>query len=156
MRSSSVPPAQQATILAELANRCRRDGRRVPAVWEDGEVARVSSAHDEYIARAPERFRPILRELRGCVAAALPEADEVMGYGMLGFSIAGVTVVGYAAFSRQCGLYLPAEAITGQAESLTAAGLKRSKTGVTFTVARPIPDDLLDRLLRSARRHLGV
>ncbi|WP_255555824.1 iron chaperone [Tessaracoccus palaemonis] len=119
-------------------------------------MAQVSLAHDEYIERAPERFRPILRELHGRVADALPEADEVMGYGMPGFSIAGVTVVGYAAFSRHCGLYLPTEAITEQAEALTAAGLKCSKTGVTFTVARPIPDDLLNRLLQSARHHLGV
>jgi len=75
---------------------------------------------------------------------------------MPGFSIAGVTVVGYAAFSRQCGLYLPAEAVTEQAEALAAAGLKLSKTGITCAVARPIPDELLDRLFQSTRTHLGL
>ena len=64
-------------------------------------------AHDGYIAAAPEPFRTMLAELRDRLAQALPDAEEVINYDMPGFQIAGAIVAGYAAFSKQCGLYLP-------------------------------------------------
>ncbi|MFJ6024571.1 hypothetical protein ACIQC9_08250 [Brevundimonas sp. NPDC092305] len=65
--------------------------------------------HDAYIAAAPELFRALLIRLRAQLAEALPEAEKIIAYDMPGFRIAGATVAGYAAFSRQCGLCLPLE-----------------------------------------------
>jgi hypothetical protein len=73
---------------------------------------------------------------------------------MPGFRIGGATAAGYAAFSKSCGLYLPAEAIAACADDLTAARLKFSKTGVTFTAKKPIPDALVERLARESRKAL--
>ncbi|GMA35295.1 iron chaperone [Demequina litorisediminis] len=110
------------------------------------------ASHDEYIAAAPESFRPVLTRLRTDLAAALPGAEEIVAYGMPGFRLAGGTVIGYAAFTKQCGLYLPADAITANAEAIKAAGLAHTKTGVTFTASRPLPSDLLTALVDAARR----
>lgn len=110
--------------------------------------------HDAYIAAAPEAFRPLLTRLRALLAAALPEAEEVVAYGMPGFRM-GEATVGYAAFSKQCGLYLPAPVIAAHAEALTAAGLKFSKTGVTFTAKKPIPDALVTRLAKAVQAQAG-
>jgi uncharacterized protein YdhG (YjbR/CyaY superfamily) len=44
------------------------------------------------------------------------------------------------------------EAITEHAEEITAAGLKATKTGVTFSPHKPIPDDLVERLARTSRK----
>lgn len=107
--------------------------------------------HDAYIATAPEAFREPLNRLRAQLAAALPEAEEIVAYGMPGFRLAGQTVAGYAAFSKQCGLYLLPQAIAAHADALTAAGLKFTKTGVTFTPNKPIPDDLVARLAEASR-----
>jgi uncharacterized protein YdhG (YjbR/CyaY superfamily) len=107
--------------------------------------------HDAYIAAAPEAFRPLLTALRARLAATLPEAEEVIAYDMPGFRVGTMTVAGYAAFSKQCGLYLPAAAIAAHAGEIADAGLKASKTGVTFTPRTPIPDALVDRLARTAR-----
>ena len=41
-------------------------------------------------------------------------------------------------------------------DDLAAAGLKVSKTGVTFSPAKPIPDDLVRRLALASRENLGV
>src|SRR5687768_14725060 len=102
--------------------------------------------HDTYIAQAPEALRPLLVRLRAQLARALPDAEEVIAYKMPGFRIGKSIVAGYAAFSKQCGLYLPAAAIESCADDIAAAGLKAGKTGVTFSPSKPIPDKLVKKL----------
>lgn len=111
----------------------------------------TTADHDSYIAAAPEQFRPSLERLRAILARALPEAQEIVAYKMPGFTIGGSVVASYAAFSKQCGLYLQPSAISEHAEEIAAAGLKASKTGITFSPRNPIPDDLVDRLARASR-----
>ncbi|MDO5663208.1 MAG: DUF1801 domain-containing protein [Brachybacterium sp.] len=109
------------------------------------------SDHDAYIDAAPENFRPALHRLRATLARVLPDAEEVVKYHMPGFAIDGTVVAGYAAFRRQCGLYLSSNAIATHADEIAAAGLKSTKTGITFTPSRPIPEDLVERLAKSSR-----
>jgi uncharacterized protein YdhG (YjbR/CyaY superfamily) len=108
--------------------------------------------HDSYIAEAPEELRPLLVRLRVRLAQALPDAEEVIAYRMPGFRIGQSIVAGYAAFSRQCGLYVSPSAIESHADDIAAAGLKSTKTGVTFSPARPIPDELVEKLALASRR----
>ncbi len=111
--------------------------------------------HDTYIAAAPEPFQEALRRLRGTLSRVLPDAEEMVAYGMPGFRAGGTVVASYAAFSRQCGLYVLPEAIARHAEEIAAAGLKATRTGVTFTPRRPVPDDLVERLARASREAAG-
>ena len=108
--------------------------------------------HDPYIAEAPEELRPLLARLRAQLARALPDAEEVIAYKMPGFRIGQAIVAGYAAFSRQCGLYLAPSAIASHADDIEAAGLKATKTGVTFSPGRPIPGELVEKLALASRR----
>lgn len=112
--------------------------------------------HDAYIAAAPEAFRPLLKRLRALLARTLPEAEEIVAYNMPGFKIGGKVVASYAAFSKQCGLYLLPGAITGHADEIAAFGLKATKTGITFPAHKPIPDDLVERLARASRKEAGT
>lgn len=107
--------------------------------------------HDAYIAAAAEPFRPSLTHLRTLLRAALPEAEEVVAYDMPGFRVDGTIVAGYAAFTRQCGLYLLPGAISRHSEEIAAAGFKATKTGITFTPRLPIPDELVQQLARASR-----
>lgn len=109
--------------------------------------------HDAYIAAAPEDLRPLLVGLRARIARALPDAEEVIAYKMPGFRIGQSIVAGYAAFSKQCGLYLSPSAITSHADGIAAAGLKSTKTGVTFSPNHPIPDELVTKLALASRPH---
>ena len=111
--------------------------------------------HDSYIAAAPEAFRPVLARLRGLLRGALPEAEEMTAYNMPGFRFQGTVVASYAAFSKQIGLYVLAPAIADHAEEIAAAGLRVSKTGITFPPNKPVPDDLVTRLARASRSHAG-
>ena len=114
------------------------------------------SDHDAYIAAAPEQFRPLLAALRAQLARTLPDAEEVIKYNMPGFLIGRSIVAGYAAFSKQCGLYLSLGAIAAHAEDIAAAGLKATKTGITFPANNPIPNDLVERLVLTSRKDLGL
>lgn len=112
--------------------------------------------HEAYIAAAPEPFRPLLARLRARLSLALPDADEVMKYDMPGFQIAGKIVAGYAAFSKQCGLYVDPAAIAAHADEIGALKLKATKTGITFSDKKPISDDLVAKLAISSRRAKGL
>lgn len=112
--------------------------------------------HDAYIAAAPEPFQAPLRELRAQLAQTLPDAEEIISYNMPGFQIGTAIIAGYAAFTKQCGLYVAAEAITAHADQIAAAGLKATKTGVTFSVRKPMPDALAAALAQSSRAALGL
>jgi len=108
--------------------------------------------HDAYIAEAPEDLRPLLVRLRAVLADTLPDAEEVIAYKMPGFRIGQSIIAGYAAFSKQCGLYLAPSAIASHVGEIAAAGLKSTKTGVTFSPRQPIPDELVRKLVLTSRR----
>ncbi len=112
--------------------------------------------HDAYIASAPEAMQPLLVQLRTQLAKTLPDAEELMMYDMPGFGFGKTIIAGYAAFSKQCGLYVSKSAIITHAEEIASAGLKASKTGVTFSLAKPIPDKLVKKLALASRKELGV
>ena len=112
--------------------------------------------HDAYIAAAPEPFQSSLKRLRATLADALPGAEEIVAYNMPGFRIGGSVVASYAAFSKQCGLYVLPGAISEHVKEVAAAGLKATKTGITFSPRKPIPDDLVERLARASRKDAGA
>ena len=112
----------------------------------------MMSDHDAYIAQAPKELRPLLAGLRAQLAHALPDAEEVIAYKMPGFRLGKSIVAGYAAFSKQCGLYLAPSAITAHAGDIAAAGLKSTKTGITFSPGKPIPDGLVRKLALASRK----
>jgi len=112
--------------------------------------------HDAYIAAAPEALRPLLATVRARLKSVLPDAEEVMQYGMPGFRSGGTMIAGYGAFSKQCGLYVSKGAIEALSADIAAAGLKASKTGVTFSPNRPIPDELISALALASRKDLAV
>jgi len=114
------------------------------------------SNHDTYIAAAPEPLRPLLKNLHTQLARTLPDADETIAYNMPGFRIGTTVVAGYAAFAKQCGLYVAPGAISSLAGDIAKAGLKATKTGVTFSPSRPIPDKLIEKLARASRRDHGL
>lgn len=111
--------------------------------------------HDAYIECAAEQFRAMLSQLRAQLSQALPDAEEVIKYDMPGFQIGETIVAGYAAFSKQCGLYVDPVAIAAHADEIASLKLKATKTGVTFSVSKPITAGLVEKLAVSSRKAKG-
>lgn len=112
--------------------------------------------HSAYIDATPEQFRAALLNLRAALAKALPDAEELIRYNMPGFGIGNSIIAGYAAFSHQCGLYVQKSAVAEMAKDIAAAGLRATKTGVTFSLQKPICEDLAMKLAIASRRALGI
>lgn len=111
--------------------------------------------HDAYIAQAAEHLRPLLVDLREQISAALPDASEIIAYNMPGFQIETKIIAGYAAFSKQCGLYVAPAAIAAHLDRIKAAGHKPTKTGVTFSDKNPLDARLVADLVQTSRKANG-
>ncbi len=112
--------------------------------------------HEAYILAAPEVLQPLLVQLRTQLAKTLPDADEIIAYDMPGFGFGKSIIAGYAAFSKQCGLYVSSGAIAAHTDDIAAIGLKATKTGVTFSPKKPISDELIVNLALASRKELGL
>ena len=97
---------------------------------------------DEYIAAQEPKARARLLELRSIIRAAVPQAAEVISYGMPTYKLGGRRVH-FAAAKRHCALY--GGAIDRVADAL--GELKTLKGTVQFPLDRPIPEDLGRRLV---------
>jgi uncharacterized protein YdhG (YjbR/CyaY superfamily) len=102
----------------------------------------VPSSVDEYIATQPAVAQARLRELRAIIREAVPQAAEVISYGMPTYTL-GRKRVHFGAAGRHCALY-------GSAMEDFAHELGRydtSKGTVRFRLDQPIPADLVRKLV---------
>ena len=107
--------------------------------------------HETYIAAAPEQLRDILGQLREQLPRALPNAEEVIKYDMLGFQIQNTMIVGYAAFGKRCGLCFDLGTVVAHADKMGSSKPKPGETGVTFSASKPVADDLVQKLAPTSR-----
>ena len=89
--------------------------------------------------------RDALARLRRIIRDEVPEAEEVISYGMPMVKYHGM-VAGYAAFKKHCSLF-PGHTVTDFENELKA--YKTSKGTVQFSPDRPIPEDLVRRIVRA-------
>ena len=100
---------------------------------------------DDYNAGFPPEKRAILEQIRAVIRKAAPEAREVISYRMPTFMQGGV-LVHYAAFKSHIGLYPP---VSGDAELVDdLAPYAGEKGNLRFPLDRPIPYDLVERIVR--------
>src|SRR2546423_5605675 len=100
---------------------------------------------DAYIAAAPPDRRALLEQLRAAIRAAAPEAEETISYNMPAFAQNG-TLVYFATMKNHIGFYPTASGIAAfQVELAAYAG---TKGAVRFPLNRPLPVDLIQRIVR--------
>ena len=98
---------------------------------------------DGYIRTFPGPVQAKLRQLRGIVEAAAPEATGKISYGMPAFHQNGVLVF-FAAHARHVGFYPAPSAI--QAFEKELAKYQSSKGAVRFPIDGPLPVSLIRRM----------
>ena len=101
---------------------------------------------DEYLADLPAEKRVALERLREQIRAAAPEATEAISYGMPAFKLDGRYLVGFGATKDRCSLYTGRAPL--QAFAAELAGYRVWKGTINFGADRPLPDDLVIRLVR--------
>ncbi|HEV7146989.1 MAG TPA: DUF1801 domain-containing protein [Pedococcus sp.] len=101
------------------------------------------STVEEYLASFPKETRVVLEQVRATIRTVLPDATEVISYGIPTFELDGHPVVYFAGWKHHISLYpVPAgDAAYGEA----AASYLSGKGTLRFPLARAIPFDLVAR-----------
>jgi uncharacterized protein YdhG (YjbR/CyaY superfamily) len=109
---------------------------------------------DEYLAGLDATKRATLQRLRESILAVAPDAEEGISYGVPAFRVAGKLVAGFSAASEHLS-YLPHSGSVlgdlGERDAAVLAGYDVSKGALRFAVDRPLPDELVARLVRARR-----
>ncbi len=102
---------------------------------------------DEYLAGQPEAVRPKLEQVRAAIRKAVPDAVEIIGYGMPGYKLNGKAMLYFAAFRNHYSLFAASGTFLSQLKD-ELAGYKVSKGGVQFPLDKPVPVKLITRIAK--------
>jgi uncharacterized protein YdhG (YjbR/CyaY superfamily) len=103
------------------------------------------SVIDEYLDKLNGPEKAEFQTIHRIVHETVPDAQEVISYGMPGFKYQGKYLIGFAAFKGHLSLF----PTSGPIEELQAklAGFTLTKGTIQFTVNKPIPESLIKELL---------
>ena len=101
---------------------------------------------DEYLRGVEEPQRRALQQLRVTILEIIPEAEQVISYGLPAFRVRGATVAGFAAFKNHLS-YVPfSGSVLGQLRD-ELEGYTMTKSSLHFDVERPLPKGLVKKLI---------
>jgi len=102
------------------------------------------SVIDEYIRTCPESIRATLQLLKNIISQEAPGAIEKISYGMPTFYLKE-NLVHFAAAKRHIGFYPTPSGVTVFKSELGA--YKHSKGAIQFPLDKPLPEDLIRRIV---------
>jgi uncharacterized protein YdhG (YjbR/CyaY superfamily) len=103
-------------------------------------------AVDTYLAGVAEPFRIPLRHLRALIREEAPDAVEAIGYGIPTYKLDG-NLVHFAAFKNHMSFF-PGSATHNEILKDALAGYKLAKGTIRFTPDKPLPDDVVRKIVR--------
>ena len=101
---------------------------------------------DDYLAKVDEPKRATLQKLRQTIRDLLPDAQEVISYGMPAFRLDGKVIAGFAAFKNHLA-YLPHSGSLFGKLSEDLAGYERTPGSLHFPIDKPLPKALVKKLI---------
>lgn len=102
---------------------------------------------DAILQALPEAQRAVLQALRQTIAAAVPDAVETISYQMPAFRYRRRVLLCYAGFKDHCSLFPMGSAILDQ-HADAVRPFRTAKGTLHFTAERPIPRDLVEKIVR--------
>lgn len=108
---------------------------------------------DAYLRGLAEPKRSTLTELRRTILGIVPDAEEVISYGVPAFRVGGRIVAGMAAFKDHLS-YVPfSGSVLGELED-ELEDYRMTKSSLHFPVDRPLPEALVRRLIEVRRAEI--
>ncbi|MCX6308959.1 MAG: DUF1801 domain-containing protein [Bacteroidia bacterium] len=102
---------------------------------------------DEYIGRFEAPIQLLLNHMREIIREAAPEAKEEISYGMPAYRQKSVLVY-FSATKKHIGFYPTGSGVAAFAVELTEMGLRFSTGAIQLPLNKPIPKDLIQRIVR--------
>ena len=103
---------------------------------------------EDYLADLPSDRREGVETLRRIAGAAAPEAVETIAYQMPTLRLDGQFLVSWAAFRKHYSLF-PASAVVVETLGADIAPYLAGKGTIRFPADRPIPEDVVTRVVRT-------
>ena len=101
---------------------------------------------------APEQ-RKSLQVIREQIAAEIPEAKEVIKYGIPTFVIDGVPILGFSGYKNHNSLFPYSGSVTSRLEKELAT-YEQTKGSIHFPIDKPIPKTLLKKIIKAKMAQL--
>lgn len=101
---------------------------------------------DQYIADFPPDVQERLQQVRAAIHKAAPDAQETISYKMPGFRLNDRYLVNFAGYKKHIGFYPAPIGVAEFKEAL--APYATGKGSVQFPLDKPIPFDLIDRIVK--------
>ena len=101
---------------------------------------------DEYLCALEEPKRSTLQTLRRTILEVVPEAEQVISYGVPAFRVSGKTIAGFAAFKTHLS-YLPFSGSVLPQLADQLEGYAMTKGSLHFPADRPLPKTLVKKLI---------
>lgn len=107
---------------------------------------------DTYISAFPSDVRKILVQVRRTILEAAPNAVEQISYNMPAYKLNGVLVY-FAGYKKHIGFYPTPDGI--EAFETELSSYKYSKGAVQFPIDKPIPFELISRIVKYRVKELS-
>ena len=101
---------------------------------------------DHYLDALEEPKRTTLARLRQTILDILPDAEQVISYGLPAFKIRGKTIAGFAAFKNHLS-YLPHSGSVFPQLQDELQGYATSSGALRFSIDQPLPGPLVEKLI---------
>lgn len=102
---------------------------------------------DDALAELPEADRECLQHVIGIARQLVPEAAEGVSYGMPALKLDGKPLLGVVAAAKHLSVFpFSPEVVAAVAGRL--AGFSLSKGTIRFTAGHPVPDDVVEDVVR--------
>jgi uncharacterized protein YdhG (YjbR/CyaY superfamily) len=108
---------------------------------------RVPQTVDEYIGAQPEGSRPKLEQVRTAIRRAVPDAVEVIGYGMPGYKLKGKPLLYFAGFRQHYSLFAASGSFFASLKEKLKDYEQRKGT-VHFSFEKPVPMKLISEIAK--------
>jgi uncharacterized protein YdhG (YjbR/CyaY superfamily) len=100
-----------------------------------------------YLRAQPAAARTTLQQVRRAIRRALPDAEEVLSYGMPTYKLSSRAVIYFAAWRNHYSIYPAGDRLAAAFRS-ELAPYRRVKSTLQFPYDRPAPARLIERLVR--------
>lgn len=96
----------------------------------------------------PVEQRRVLQLLRDQIAVELPEAKQVVKYGIPTFVIDGVPIIGFSGYKKHNSIFPYSGSVTSKLKA-ELENYEQTKGSIHFPVEKPFPKTLLKKILKA-------
>jgi len=100
----------------------------------------------DYLAEVPADQRPALQRVVDVARRVVPDAEEGMSYGMPALRHRGKPLIGVVAAAKHLSLFPFSPAVV-DAVAPDLEGYSLSKGTIRFSADKPVPDDVVERIV---------